>query len=188
MTAIQKSSWGFKVNRTTTKRMMGRWILSLVVVITLVTLAASLSPALANPESSIEITVTANITDWGLSPQGTQPKTETGTLTVTTTDADGKSWSVTASDADSENTTGSMTKYSNSAYVSGTKLGTAMQVQGPAGTVTLPIGGNVVEGTGNVTGTQYIITFKQTVLWSDTVVTDPDYYRIIVTFTGSIAP
>ena len=172
----------------TAKRMMARWLLTLLLVLTLVTLAASLSPALANPESSIEITAPANITSWGLSPQGTQPKTETGTLTVTTTEADGTNWSVTASDTDTTNTNGHMTKYSSGAYVTGTKLGTAMQVQGPAGTVTLPAGSNVVEGTGTVTNAEYTVTFKQTVLWSDAVVTDPDCYRVVVTFTGSIAP
>ncbi len=170
-----------------TKKMRGRWILTALMLLALVILAGSPRLALASPGATIEITAPTDITGWTLGPQGTQPKESTGTLTVTTTDAVGENWSVTASDTDTTNTNGQMTKYSSSAYVLGTKLGTAMQVNGTAGAVTLPTGGNVVTGSGTVTGAEYTITFKQTVLWSDAVVTGADSYRIVVTFTGSIS-
>ncbi|MDO9579479.1 MAG: hypothetical protein Q7J06_02770 [Bacteroidales bacterium] len=170
-----------------TKKMRGRWILTGLALLALVVLADWPRLALASPGPTIEITAPTDITAWTLSPQGTQPKETTGTLTVTTTDAVGLNWSVTASDTDTTNTNGQMTKYSGAAYVLGTKLGTAMQVNGPAGTVTLPTGGDVVATSGTVTGQGYTITFKQTVLWSDAVVTGADSYRIVVTFTGSIS-
>jgi len=167
------------------KGMMARQILMALMLAALLTLAGSPGSVSADPAAAIEITVTASITGWELSPQGTRETT--GTLTVTTTEADGKSWYVTATDKDTDNTSGKMTKYSSGAYVTGTKLTTAMQVQGDAGTVTLSGGDSVVTGSGNVTGAEYTITFKQTVLWTDAVVTDPDCYRIVVTFTGSIS-
>ncbi len=170
------------------KKMRGRWLLAALMLLVLVILAGWPRLALASSGPTIEITALTDITGWMLGPQGTQPKESIGTLTVTTTDAVGENWSVTASDTAITNTNGYMTKYSGAAYVISTKLGTAMQVDGPAGTVTLPTGGNVVTGSGTVTGTEYTITFKQTVLWSDAVVTDPDSYRIVVTFTGSILP
>ena len=170
-----------------TKKMRGRWILTVLALLTLVVLAGWPRLALASPGTTIEITAPTDITGWTLGPQETQPKEITGTLTVTTTEAVGVNWSVTASDTDTTNTNGHMTKYSSSAYVLGTKLGTAMQVNGTAGTATLPTGGNIVTGSGTVTGAEYTITFKQTVLWSDAVVTGPDSYRIVVTFTGSIS-
>lgn len=170
-----------------TKKMRGGWILTALTLLALVILAGWPRLASASPGPTIEITAPTDITGWTLSPQGTQPKESTGTLTVTTTEAVGLNWSVTASDTDTTNTNGHMTKYSSSAYVISTKLGTAMQVDGPAGTVTLPTGGNVVTGSGTVTGAEYTITFKQTLLWSDAVVTGADSYRIVVTFTGSIS-
>jgi hypothetical protein len=172
-----------------TKKMVGRWILTALTLLAVAVLAGWPRLALANPGPTIAITAPTDITGWTLSPQGTQPKTATGTLTVTTTGATSFNWSATASDSDSTNTNGKMTKYSNSAYVTGTKLGTAMQVQGPVlATRTLPGGGTVVEGSGDVTAQPYTITFKQGVSWSDVVVTPPDSYRIVVTFTASILP
>ena len=143
-------------------------------------------PVQAQGEPAIAITAPADITGWALSPQGAQPKTQSGILTVTTTNANGHNWAVTA--MDSENTTGHMTKYSGGTYIPGIKLSAAMQVQGNNGTATLPTAGNVVTGTGTVTNAQYTITFKQSVSWTDAVVAAPDSYRIVVTFTGSIAP
>ena len=134
--------------------------------------------------ATIDITPPTAITGWELSHQGEQPKTQQGTLTVTTTWADGIDWIVTVSDEDSQ-TDGHMTKW-NSGYDPDVELQAAMQLEGPAGTVTLPDSGAIVAETGTVTATGYDITFKQTVLLADTAVTNPDCYRIVVTFTGII--
>jgi len=147
--------------------------------------ALAVQPVEADGEATIEITTTDNIT-LALSPDEAQP--QTGTLTVTTTNADGKSWSVMASDNDTANTNGHMTKWSENAYVLATKLFTPMEVQGPTGTVTLPVGGVIVSGSDNVTSQPYTVTFKQVALWTDSVVVSPDCYRIVVTFTGSFTP
>ena len=162
-------------------------LLLLTMIITGVVFTLTPLSVWAQGGPAIEITAPSAIVDWALSPQGEQPKTQSGMLTVTTTNADGRAWSVAATDEDKTNTNGHMTKYRSSAYVTDTTLGTAMQVQGSAGTVTLPAGGDVVTGSGTVTGAEYTITFRQTALWTDAVVTSPDSYRIIVTFTASIA-
>ena len=145
------------------------------------------SDVMAQAVPSLSITAPSDISAWALAPDGSQPKTQSGTLSVTTTSADGKSWCVAVSDNNSV-TNGRMTKHDGASYVSGTKLGTPMQVVGPAGTVTLPLGGPVITGSGNVTSANYIITFSQRVLWSDAVITGPSSYRLSVTFSGSIQP
>ena len=137
------------------------------------------------PPATIDITAPANIARWGLSSQGEQPKTQQGTLTITTTYADDIDWTVMASDSDPQ-TSGYMTKWNESSgYDTEVKLQTAMQVEGSAGTATLPDGAVVVAETGTVTGAGYDITFKQTVLSSDAA-THPDFNRIVVTFTAVI--
>jgi len=53
---------------------------------------------------------------------------------------------------------------------------------------TMPTGGVVVTGSDNVTSANYVITFSQKVLWTDAVITSPNSYRVVVTFTGSVQP
>ena len=147
--------------------------------------APELEVIIERPPATIDITAPANIAGWGLSSQGEQPKTQQGTLTITTTYADDIDWTVMASDSDPQ-TSGYMTKWNESSgYDTEVKLQTAMQVEGSAGTATLPDGAVVVAETGTVTGAEYDITFKQTVLSFDAA-THPDLYRIVVTFTAVI--
>ena len=136
------------------------------------------------PNPTIDITAPADIIGWELNPLEEQPLTQQGILTVTTTHAEDIDWIVMASDEDSQ-TSGHMTKWNNG-YDLNAKLQTAMQVEGPAGTVILPDGGAVIAKTGTVTVAEYDITFKQTVLLTEAAVTSPDSYLIVVTFTGTI--
>ncbi len=141
-------------------------------------------PVLAeDPVPGIEISAPV-VSNWKLSPEGTQPKTIEGVLRVTTTNADGKDWHVSAVDL-SEETAGHLTEYINDAYNTGTKLAVPLQIRGPAGAVNLPNGGILVPGNGVVTDQPYEIWFDQTVQWSDTVSSS---YRITVTFTAGFAP
>lgn len=128
---------------------------------------------------TIDITAPADIAGWNLTPLGAQPLTQPGTLQVDVT-PDSTSWSVTAKDLDGT-TDGFMTEWTG-AYGTA-QLFTAMQVQGPATTVTLPNSGGTAIATGSGDNSS-IITFRQTVLWNDEVNT----YRIVVTFIGSTTP
>ena len=156
-----------------------------VLIMAVFVFALAVQPVEAEGEATIEIIAPGDIPGWALSPDRDQPMTQTGTLTVTTTNVvDGKSWSVTASDND-PNTNGYMTKW-NGTYDPDTKLATPMQIEGPTGTVTLPGPGPILTGSDNVTSQPYTVTFRQWALWIDAVVVSPDCYRIVVTFTGSI--
>jgi hypothetical protein len=126
--------------------------------------------------ATIEITATANISGWALSPLGTQPQTTTGTLNVTCSG----NWEVTVEDAEAA-TSGKMTDWSGSAYNSTTKLANFMKVAADS-EVTLPAGGTIATGSGDDSVTVY---FKQEVSWSDQVLPEGHSYRIIVTFTGT---
>jgi hypothetical protein len=126
--------------------------------------------------AAIEITAPTNITGWSLSPQGTQPKNQTGTLNVTCTG----NWTVTVKDADTA-TGGKMTDYYNSSYGI-IQLNNYLIVAAQTYEVTLPTEGTIAKGTGNANVT---VTFKQEVLWSDQVLPEGHSYRIIVTFTGT---
>jgi hypothetical protein len=130
------------------------------------------------PVPTIDITAPDNISGWNLTPTGSQPLTQGGTMAVEVT-PDSMGWSATAKDLDTDNTNGFMTEWDGS-YGSA-QLGTAMQVQGPDNTVTLPNGGGTAIATGTGDNPSISITFKQTVLWSDEIKT----YRIVVTFIGS---
>jgi len=132
------------------------------------------------PLPTIEITAPASILDWELAPSGEQPKETTGTLKVDVTPAS-ESWQVKATDEDGT-TYGKMTEWTGSAY-GATQLQTAMDIQGPDATVTLPNGEEMPIASGTGDNFNITITFNQTVLWTDT----PNLtYRIIVTFTASI--
>jgi hypothetical protein len=129
--------------------------------------------------------VSPTLSSWNLSPEGAQPMIMTGQLGVLVTDAIGTdAWQVTASDLDTTNTNGHMTEYSGDIYNIGTKLSSAMQVQGPGGIANLPGGGMVVNGLGN-NNQEYTMEFGQSVQWSDPV---SNSYRIVVTFTAGFTP
>ena len=150
--------------------------------------APKLEVTIERPPATIDITASADITGWELSPLEEQPKKQQGTLTVTTAYADDIDWMVMVSDDDPQ-TSGHMTKWNEtSGYDSQVQLQTALQVQGPAVTVTLPLptGGVVVQETGTVTAQGYPITFEQEILWADLALSDADSYRIVVTFTATI--
>jgi hypothetical protein len=161
------------------RRAINKLIVALIVGIAVFSLYNPVTRAQEGPV--ISITAPSDISGWTLSPEGPQPHTQGGTLHVTVSGNFSGSWVVTAIDADSS-TGGHMTKY-DGGYDSGTKLATPLQVQGPGGSVTLPSGGNVVAGNGEV-DQDFPITFLQNVAWIDPV----GDYRIVVTFTGTIQP
>jgi hypothetical protein len=162
------------------RRTISKLIAALVVCIIVFTLCGP--AAQAQDEATISLIAPADIAGWDLSPEGAQPKTQAGTLHVTVSGNLTGSWAVTASDLDTANTNGHMTRYNGNHYT-GVQLGSPLQIQGPAGTVTLPAGGNVATGTAEV-DQDYPITFRQNIAWTDPV----GDYRIVVTFTGSIVP
>ena len=126
---------------------------------------------------SISIQAPDDILVWNLTPVGEQPLTQPGTLTVTSN----TSWTVTVKDANAT-TNGHMTKWDGSNYDDAVRLYTAMKVAAQIYEVTLPTEATIATGTGDA---NVSVTFKQTVLWTDAVVTDPYCYRIVVTFIGS---
>ncbi|MEW6182916.1 MAG: Ig-like domain-containing protein [Bacillota bacterium] len=132
------------------------------------------------PSATITITAPAAISGWSLSPASNQPLTQSGTLSIDV-EPGTESWEVTASDADTVNTNGKMTAY-NGSYDLAKKLQNAMSVA--AGfEVTLPAGGNIAENTGDQS---VDVTFKQTVGWTDEILSGGYTYRIVVTFIASI--
>lgn len=136
---------------------------------------------LPTPVSATEtIDITApNLLTWNLSPETTVNST-IGQLFITTTEADGRTWQVTAADLDTVNTNGFLTKYS-SGYDTGTKLTNPLQVVGPDGIANLPSEGVVIQGADTVSNAQYNIDFQQQVPWTDPVAN----YQIVVTFMAS---
>jgi hypothetical protein len=134
----------------------------------------------------IDIQAPTNISSWDLYPGTTN--TTVGTLIVTVS-SPSVTWLVTANDSDTVNTGGFMTLLNGSSYNSPLiHLSKAMNVSAGSATnvtenysVTLPIGGTLVKGTGNASPP---ITFTQEVTWDD----EPGEYRIVITFTGTINP
>jgi len=132
----------------------------------------------ANAATSISLTVPSNITNWTLTPG--QINDTIGILHVTASET--SSWTITASDNNTEETNGYMTKYITS-YETGIKLNKPMQVIGPNGTATLPSEYTIVSGNSEIDD-DFEITFRQEVVWTDA----PTSYRIVVTFTGTTNP
>jgi len=140
----------------------------------------------------IDITAPSDISGWNLTPVGSQPLEQTGTLTVT---CNVSTWTVTAQDLQTVEglQLGHMTKYSDTTYDTSVYLENAMVVEAVGDTTatgaprTLPntAGDPILTGNQAVDNYDYTVHFKQTVEWTDDVVTAPDCYRIVVTFTGS---
>jgi len=147
-------------------------------------------------KSFTTIAVTIDITAPDSTTITLDPRHDEDTKDITlTVDSNVPSWTVKAQDLQTvpELQPGHMTKYSEGVYVTGVYLANAMVVEAVGdGTatgdwVTLPnaVGDPILTGNQAVTNHEYTIYFKQTVLWTDDVVTAPDCYRIVVTFTGS---
>jgi len=128
-------------------------------------------------QSSITLSV-PSVSGWTLTPGQINEVTRTIHVEIT----ESTSWTVTASDSNTEQTNGQMTKYITD-YVTDTKLNKHMQVVGPNGTATLPQEGTIITGTLD-TDDDYEIRFRQEVEWTDS----PANYRIVVTFTGTSIP
>ncbi len=154
-------------------------LIGLSLAVVLATLVANTQVAYGDP-GFVDITPPPAITSWALA-IGDYPDNERTGLLIVTSDT---SWTVTATDADTANTTGYMTSYNGTAYNTGTKLGNPMKVGCSAqGTqVTMPSGGTVATGSGNANLT---IFFRQKIEYRDPVLSTPNYYRIVITFTGS---
>ncbi|ABS54834.1 hypothetical protein Mboo_0312 [Methanoregula boonei 6A8] len=136
----------------------------------------------ADQMSAIEITVTGTESPWALSPGTTFTENNTLQVVVNST----ANWGVGASDADTTNTNGFMTDWSGSAYVPGTKLAHALQVNANGGSyVTLPAGGSLLTGTAGTSQVSYPLGFQQQVTYTDPLLPNPNVYRIVVTLTGT---
>jgi len=137
---------------------------------------------------TITITAPDDISSFPLIPG--QDNTAEGTLKV---NADAP-WSVSVSDADGT-TGGKMTNYTSGQYNTTVKLGAFMGVKATGtnstgSTVTLPTGGMIARNTTSGTGGSDVdvpIIFNQTVSWTDKVSAPSSVYRIVITFTGSLA-
>lgn len=164
--------------------------LGLVVMSAEPVFAAATTDVSGNITAKIEFEAPDAISSWALA-QGanTQDKSGTAGLTVWCN----TNWTATVSDADSTNTSGYMTSYNGTTYSTGTKLDNAMHVICSAeGTdVTLPNAANIAtgvvggQGDGDV-GESFTIRFSQQIEYKDAVLTTPNYYRIVVTFSATI--
>ena len=154
-------------------------LIGLSLVVVLVTLGANTQVAYGDP-GTIDITAPPAVTSWELA-IGDYPDNERTGLLMVTSDT---GWTVTATDADTANTTGQMTSYNGTAYDTGTKLDNPMKVGCAAQSTeaTMPNGGTVASGSGDANLT---IFFRQKIEYRDPVLSAGNYYRIVVTFTGS---
>ena len=140
---------------------------------------------LSGDTTTVSITVSNNITEWGLHPGD---NTCVGVLKVS---ADGN-WQVAAVD-NSLTTDGHMTEWYDGSYLTDPKkLASAMSVSvQPTGSITtgdeveLPGGGMIAMG-GDTSGEISVdVTFKQSVSWNDYALTNGHSYRMVITFTIS---
>ena len=146
----------------------------------------------------MDLTVTGGITGWILDPSASQPLTNSTNVTMTVKSND-RQWVVSAKDAlDSSKpagTEGKMVEYTTAyqtvALTNAIKVGatTAGHLVGSEVTLngsdqTIANGDNSVSGSGTFSAQP--LTFKQTVDYADARLTgSPDFYQIIVTFTGT---
>lgn len=141
-----------------------------------------------NTVATIDITPPAGISGWNLV---LGQNTQSGTLNVKCNTL----WNVNVADTDTVNTNGHMAEYdtATSSYVSsGAKLDNPMHVICTAENtdVTLPTAAKVADGDAsgqgdNNIGQDFTITFSQTIEYKDKVLSDPNVYRIVVTFVGT---
>lgn len=152
-----------------------------------------------NPPVKMDITVDGGITNWGLDPSVTQPITDSTSVTMDVM-TNSKSWVVSVRDAldGGKTSAGFMEEYTGAAY--GTQTLTNALVVGAATPVTVAYftGSEVTlsgtdqafatsDGLAHAAGNHLDIplTFKQTVLIADPVLTGSNVYRIIATFTAT---
>jgi len=142
------------------------------------------------PSGTITIMAPTDIADFALVPG--QNNVEEGTLTVTADAA----WSVSVSDEDDETTGGKMTEYDTQTgnYIADSPdqleafmLVKATGTYGSGTNVSLEDGGQIASSSSAVTDEEIPITFTQPVSWSDDVSAANRGYKIVITFTGSVA-
>jgi hypothetical protein len=147
-----------------------------------------------NPGAAIDITVTGSISNWALA-VGSNTNSTAVDLVVSSNKV---GWTVTVKDAldDGKNggTAGKMANWSGSTYASDS-LAAALDVTGasvPLKTTgaakTLSVSDQVIEtGLAAVSSQSMDITLGQDVVYTDQTLPGSNVYRIIVTFTGSVA-
>ncbi len=159
-------------------------------------MADSATNVTGNPTSVISLSITGGVVTLTLNPQGTNPATDNSqTLTVS---ANGVGWTVAASDnldyGKPSGTTGHMSESDQyQAYITSSPktLTAVMNVTGQTmtgangATVKLDTGGVIETGTTAVSGTTGHVQFSQIANYVDTVLTNGENYKIIVTFTGT---
>jgi len=177
-----------------------------LVGILIIAFAAVVAPVMAadtgtatltgNPPKTLSLTVNGGITDWNLDPTVVQPITDATSVNLTVS-SNSPGWVVSVKDAQdgSKPTPGRMVDYNAGSY--GTlALGSNLTVGGASGTgydgteKTLSVSDQaIVTGASDATAagtfSNTVLTFKQYVVISDSVLISGHAYRIIVTFTGT---
>jgi len=181
--------------------------INLLVVISLMVVmsAAMVAPVVAaetgtstitgNPGAAIDITVTGSISDWALA-VGDNTDSTSVDLAVSSNYI---GWTVAVKDAMDDSkiggTEGNMANWTGSAYAASGNLAAALHVTGASVTdkttgaeVTLSGSDQTIETGLDVVDSQSMdITIGQAVAYTDPRLPGTNVYRIIVTFTGSIA-
>jgi len=171
-------------------------VMSAVMVVPVVAAETGTSTITGNPGAAIDITVTGSISDWTLA-VGSNTNATSVDLTVSSNKV---GWTVAVKD-NSDNGkpvswAGRMVEWDGtSAYVTSPEvLGANMTVEGATvssstgSLVTLSQTDNTIEtGLDAVNAQSMDITIGQAVAYTDPTLPDPNVYRIVVTFTGSVA-
>jgi hypothetical protein len=148
-----------------------------------------------NPATAIDITVTGSISNWALA-VGSNTDPSSVNLAVSSNKI---GWTVAVKDgmdgSKISGTQGKMANWTGSAWASSGNLAAAMHVAG-ASVPTKTTGADVAlsgsdqpieTGLDVVSSQSMAITIGQTVAYTDPALPNPNVYRIIVTFTGSVA-
>ncbi|MGA2122303.1 MAG: hypothetical protein ABSG49_09720 [Methanoregula sp.] len=186
----------------------------ILVGILVIAFAAVVAPVMAattgsatitgNPPMKMDLTLHGSITGWSLDPTASQPLTNSASVTMDVKSND-RSWDVSAKDAldndgvpAAKTNAGFMLEYDpagtgtwktialgNALHVGATTSGhlTGAEVTLSGSDQTIANGDGAAGGAGTFMGQP--LTIKQTVAYSDPVLTGSEVYRIIVTLTGT---
>lgn len=170
-------------------------VMSAVIVAPVAALTTGTSTITGNPGAAIDITVTGSISGWALA---VGPNTDSSTVSLAVS-SNKVGWTVAVKDGMDESkiagTAGKMANYTGSAYAASGNLAAAMHVAG-ASVPTKTTGADVAllgtdqlieTGLDAVDAQSMAITIGQTVAYTDPTLPGSNVYRIIVTFTGSVA-
>jgi hypothetical protein len=169
-------------------------VMSAVVIAPGGALTTGTSTITANPIAAIDVTVTGNISGWALA---VGPNTDSTSVDLNVS-SNKVGWTVTVKDARNDGkiagTEGKMANWSGSTYASDS-LAAALHVAGQSvatktsgADVALSGSDQLLEAGLDVVSAQLMdITIGQAVVYTDPTLPGANVYRIVVTFTGSVA-